>query len=148
LTDVSLPQYGFEIIEHPADMGLQMRAQTLEQLFVQAALGLTSILVDIDLIKSEITTSINLSAPNSEELMYKWLSEILYLFDGEQKLFNNFDVSITKASSSLSLSATACGEPYDKIRHQVRTYVKAITYHQLSVKACQNNFEAKVFLDI
>lgn len=139
---------GSEIIEHPADMGLNAWAQSLPELFAQSALALTSVLVDMNSISTKLSKTIELSAANKEDLLYKWLSEILYLYDGEKKLFRHFDIGITAGNKEFNLRAILHGEKYNKGRHQIRTYVKAITYHQLAIKPCKNGFEATIFLDI
>ncbi|MGH8459275.1 MAG: archease [Nevskiales bacterium] len=42
----------------------------------------------------------------------------------------------------------ARGEKFSKKRHRSRTYIKAVTYHQLSVKQSPAGWRATVFLDV
>jgi SHS2 domain-containing protein len=46
------------------------------------------------------------------------------------------------------IRATAQGEKFNPARHRSRTYIKAVTYHQLSIKKAQDGYEATVFLDV
>jgi SHS2 domain-containing protein len=42
----------------------------------------------------------------------------------------------------------AHGEKYDKARHRAGTYIKAVTYHQLSVQRTPEGWKATVYLDV
>ena len=47
-----------------------------------------------------------------------------------------------------ALTAELAGEPYAPARHDVRTEVKAVTYHQLSVTRQAGGWVARVILDL
>jgi len=51
-------QSGFEIIDHPADMGFRVWARTLPELFELAGATLSGILADIDSIEAVNQTSV------------------------------------------------------------------------------------------
>jgi SHS2 domain-containing protein len=40
------------------------------------------------------------------------------------------------------------GGKFDKARHRAGTYIKAVTYHQLSVKKTGEGWKATVYLDV
>jgi SHS2 domain-containing protein len=46
------------------------------------------------------------------------------------------------------LKATIAGEPLDDARHQQRADVKAVTLHGFSVEKPDDNWKARVLLDI
>lgn len=130
----SIDEYRIRVLDHTADMGFEVNGNSLQNVFELSARALTSILTDVTGIKAVETTQVQLEAADLDGLMHAWLSEILYLFDGEKMLFTSF------ACSSLDLSETSCtlsaelgGEPYDPLKHAVSTYVKAITFHQMRI---------------
>ena len=75
----------------------------------------------------------------------KWLTEILYHYDGQGFAAGKFIISdLTLAR----LGATVAGEPFDERKHAPRLDVKAIKYHQLLVEKAASGARIRVFLDI
>ncbi|MBX9671595.1 MAG: archease [Candidatus Obscuribacterales bacterium] len=141
---------GFEILDHPADMGFRCRAKTMEVLFERCARGLTSLLVDLGSIECQIEREFDYQGDELDLVLYNWLSEILFLFDAEGLLFSKFVVKniLTTGESLTKFEATLYGQNFDRTKHEVKTYVKAITLHQLKVERKAGEIEAQVFLDI
>jgi len=140
---------GFEVLDHPADMGFRAWAPTLTDLFAECARALMSVLVDLDSVTADESVGVEVLGDDVETLLYNWLAEIIYLFDGEKKLFRDFSILSHRSSDGTEfLQAELQGEPYDRERHEIKTYVKAITFHQLKVEHTPKGFTAQVFLDI
>lgn len=139
---------GYELLDHPADLGFEVRAKDLSELFSLAACALSSVIVDADSVESSESVSVSIESADIELLMYDWLSEVLYRYDGEGLLFKKFQVSLIDQDGKRRLEAQLTGERFDSQRHQVKTYVKAITMHQLEVISDQSGCRATVFLDI
>ncbi len=138
-------QEGFRILEHPADIGIEARGGSLKDVFEFAALGLVSILVNPATIDPVEQRVVNIKASDLQNLLVKWLSEVLYLYDGEDFLVA--DVSIERLSPT-GLEAILTGEPVDERKHEFRMDVKAITYHNLKIVEGADHCSLQVFLDI
>ena len=136
---------GYAILEHPADLGIEARGATIVEAFQNAARALMSIILDDSKVEACEVREISTRAIDAEHLLVKWLSEILYLFDGQQFVAKEF--LITELTSQ-RLEATIRGERFSKVRHQTRLDVKAVTYHQLEVRQGEHEVTLKVFLDI
>ena len=136
---------GFRILEHPADMGLEVWGPELTDVFRQAALGLTSIIVDPASVGDRERRMVSLMGSDAENLLVRWLSEILYFYDGEGFLASDVEV---KSLHDSQLQATVMGERVDTGKHQFRMDVKAVTYHQLKIVFENDLWTARVFLDI
>lgn len=136
---------GFIILEHPADIGIEAYGQTLAEAFQQAAEGLMSIIIDSSTVSSVQKQDIDIAASDYEQLLVKWLSEILYLYDGKQFVSKEFNI---KKLTSTQLNAIVGGEPLSAIKHRTNIDVKAITYHQLVVRMDKENSFIRVFFDI
>lgn len=135
----------FEAFEHTADVGLRIRAGTLEELFAEAGRGFFALAMDNPQeIRPEKTFTISLEAGRLEDLFFDWLSELLYSLDGRHMLLSRFDVRL----SGLSLRAEVAGEPIDRDRHELAHEIKAITYHGLKVEQAPDGWLAEVILDI
>ena len=68
----------YEIIDHTADIGLRVFGQDLKSLFVNAASGMCSRLVDTADEHTGKWVKLELDAPGIEELFLSWLRELLY----------------------------------------------------------------------
>lgn len=135
---------GFEITDHTSDVGIVAYGKSLEEVFVNAALGTFSLVADLGAVAETIERSIEVDAMNREELLVAWLNELLYLFDAERLIFRRFQITGLEEEK---LSATAWGEEIDPSRHNLQTQVKAATYHQLKLEK-PNGFRAQVILDV
>ncbi|HET6883368.1 MAG TPA: archease [Pirellulales bacterium] len=135
----------YEIFEHTADLGLRVRAPDLETLFADAARGLTSMIAaNLEAIRPVREVAVSLAGTRRDDLLFDWLSEILYLFESERLLLADFTVRL----DGDGLKATARGEPLDESRHQLEHEVKAITYHGLKVEQTSDGWLAEVIVDI
>ncbi len=133
----------FQLIEHTADVGLIAYGQTLAEAFANAAYGLFSIIAELKTVKETESRQLELSEEDPEALLFEWLNRLIYLFDVEMLLFKRFDV---RDFDGRGLKATCYGEKYDSSRHQLKTEVKAATYHMLKVDSEKN--QVQVILDI
>jgi SHS2 domain-containing protein len=135
----------FELFEHTADLGLRVRAGTLEELFLDAAQGLLAMLVaNPGEVRAEKTKTITLTADDVSYLLFDWLTELLYVFETDKLLLSTFELKI----DGTSLTATCRGEPMDETRHRMEHEVKSITYHRLRVEKTEGGWEAEVIVDI
>ena len=80
-----------------------------------------------------------------EELLVAWLSELLYAYEAQRRLYSKFD--ITRLTEN-EFEATVQGEVFDAARHPIRREIKAITYHQLRVWNDEKSWKATVIFDI
>ena len=136
----------YETFAHTADLGLRVRAANLDELFVDAARGLTSFLVaNLDAVRPVEEIHIELEGDSLDYLLFDWLTELLYRFETEHWLFRQFDVAVAQDGK---LSATCRGERMDVTRHQMDHEVKAITYHGLRVEQTHDGWFAELIVDI
>ncbi|MBF0565511.1 MAG: archease [Nitrospirae bacterium] len=136
---------GFEVFDLSGDLGLRIFGESLDDLFVSAALGFYSSVTDPGkiLVKTEI--GVSLEEESLEALLVAWLNELIYLLDAEGFLCKYVDV---KSVSQRHLVADLHGEPFDAVRHECGLLVKAATYHGLSVLYDGGTWKATVILDL
>ena len=138
-------QPGFVILDHPADLGIEAQGQTLAEAFEQAAIALMSIILDLTTVEPKEFRDVQLKATDQEQLLVKWLEELLYLYDGENFVGSKF---VVEELGPNHLNASVRGEPFSEAKHLTRLDVKAITYHQLLAQQNQEGGRVRVFLDI
>jgi len=135
----------YEFIEHTADLGFKAYGTGLEELFAHAAEAFFETLVELESIKEREERSIEVEADALDDLMVSWLGELLYLYDTEGLLFKGFQV---KQIEDNRLAANVRGEILDLARHEIKTEIKAVTYHKLYVKKVGGGWETQVIFDI
>ena len=128
-----------------SDVAFRARGKNLSELFANAGLALEEVMTDTSKVKEKVSRTVELEAIDLKQLMFKWLTELIYYRDAEGLVFSKFDVSVDK--DGLAMSAVVSGEELDKNVHEIRTQVKACTYHKMKI---QKNAEwgAQVILDI
>ena len=134
----------YEVFEHTADLGLRVRAADLESLFAEAALALFATVVDLAEVRLTQQETFRIEGGDHEYLLFDWLNELLFAWEGRRLLFADFQVRIDDEG----LTAEARGEPLELERHRLDHEVKAITYHGLKVEQQGDQWLAEVIVDI
>jgi SHS2 domain-containing protein len=135
----------YETFDHTADMGIRVFGRTEEEVFANAAYALFDQLTDLRKVGDKVAQEISVEGADREDLLIRWLGELLFLSQSRGFLFKEF--SILHLESNL-LRAIARGEIFDPSRHRFETEIKAVTYHQVEVKQKDKGWEAKVIFDI
>jgi SHS2 domain-containing protein len=137
----------FEVFEHTADVGLRIEAKSLEELFVTAARGVFSLVVENrEAIEPRQTVRIEIESEDLVGLFVDWLRELIYRFETEHILLSEFRVELS--NDRRRLRAECRGETADWSRHLPDSELKAVTYHGLRVEQTAGGWEAEVILDI
>ena len=111
------------------------------------------IVAELDSVEPKKAFRVSVGAFSTEELLVEWLRELLYLYETKRVLFKKFIIGemvplTKKGVKGYRLKAEASGEKLDLARHEIKTEVKAVTYHQLSVAKKGNTWIARVILDV
>lgn len=135
---------GFEFVEHTADVGVRGRGRDLPDLFRNMARGLFAVIAGTGSVRPERERRVELEAESAPDLLHDWLEELNALHQIEGELYAEFEVVI----EGTRLRARVRGEPIDPARHDLRTEVKAVTWHDLELREAPGGWEARVLLDI
>lgn len=150
---------GYRILDHTADIGVEVRGETLADLFSQAALALVDLLTDRSLLTGEAERMIRVEGSDLDELWVNYLREVLYLFNADNFLVKeilqinrNLPVITLEESkdksAGVSLEAHFSGEIYNPCRHAVNTEIKAVTYHRAEVKQTPAGWQGVFIVDV
>jgi SHS2 domain-containing protein len=135
----------FEILDISGDVGIKAYGKSLKDTFIHSAIGLYSLITDLDTVKEKKTIYISVESDSREGLLVLWLNELIFHFDaygfvGKKIIITEFTPSLLKASLS--------GEDFDPERHEKRLLVKAATYHRLRIEKKDDTWEVDVIFDI
>jgi len=136
---------GHQILEHPADLGIEAWGASFSEALSEAVAGLGGVLVDPSGIVPREERDMKLAADDRETLVVRVLSEVLYRFDADHFVPSGLKTDLEAATA---FQGAVVGESLDPSRHQLRLDVKAVTYHQLSVVTSPSECRIRVFLDI
>jgi SHS2 domain-containing protein len=136
---------GFEIFAVTADKGIRAWGQDLPEVFVNAARGLWSLMVEPGTVRPLRAYPVRVEASDREALLVAWLNELLYLHEAEHIALSAFAVT---GLSEECLEAVAEGEPLDPQRHAPVGHVKAVTYHLLQIRPAGAGWEGQVVVDV
>jgi SHS2 domain-containing protein len=132
----------FEEIEHTADQALRICGSNLEELLLNAARGMNSLMVPKHAPYSEHQEKfVELEAMDSESLLVDWLSELAYWAEREMLVFHKFKI---ESVSSTHLRAIMYGTRVA----QLEKHIKAVTYHNLQIVQTENGLTATVVFDV
>ena len=81
---------------------------------------------------------------SAEDLLVAWLRELLVLSESEEVVFCDFTIT---SFSEWRVEADVWGGPISKKVHRSGAAVKAITYHNLSVKY-ESDWQGMVTFDV
>jgi SHS2 domain-containing protein len=130
----------YELIDHTGDVGVVARAPTLEALFAECARAMFAILAEAGAPAPSGSDSFPVPGADPAEELRDFLSELLYRFSAERRMYVRFDPGTG--------SVGAAWEPYDGTRHPLRTELKAVTYHQLEAVRDGDEWRGRVIFDV
>ena len=137
---------GYEFFGTTADKGILARGRDLPELFVNAARGLVALMVeDPGAVRPAERRPVRLSAGSREGLLVAWLSELLYLYEGEGFLASSATIGRLEETE---LAAEVSGEAFDPARHRAAGHVKAVTYHGLEITRDDRGWRAPIIVDV
>jgi len=134
----------WEHFHHQADIGVRGCGESLESAFEQAALALTAVIAEPEVVAAKQAVSIHCQAPDRELLFADWLNALIYEIATRKMLFSRFEVNVTGDE----LHATAWGELIDLARHKPAVETKGATYTELYVDKLEGTWIAQCVVDV
>ena len=135
----------YEYFDHTADMGMRAYGRDLAELFSNGAVGMFGLMTSLAAFKPDDALDVLLNADNVEELFWKWLRELHYLFSTQKLVFKQFEF---KELNEKTVWATCWGGYFDPARHPSGREVKAVTHHGFQVVKSENGWRAEVIFDL
>ena len=131
-----------------ADIAIEAYGKNLDELFGNSALAIFEESADINKIDVKEKKTIKLGAKNIGDLLFDFLSEILFLKDTYSMIFKKATIKISKKTDGYSINAELFGEKIDAKKHELRNDIKAITLHMFSVEKTKEGYKALVVVDV
>lgn len=139
--------YKFLEDEAIADIAFEATGKTLEEVFELCAQAMFEQTADVDKIEEKVKKIIKLENKDIKQLLYDFLSEIIFIKDTESLIFKRVEVSI-KQNKTHKLSALLMGEEVNIEKHEPRNDIKAVTMHMFELKKVKDKWKAHVIIDV
>ena len=137
-----MPRY--EPLDHTADTGIVAYGANLPELFENAAFGMFDLMFDLSELHTGREQPVSVEAEGLEELLLRWLEELLFRAESEGLAWLDFSVAEV---GEQSLSGVAKGVSSEGIE-LVGPPIKAVTYHDLEVAETESGWRARVIFDV
>jgi len=149
----------FTVFDHTADVGLEVRAESLADLLATAARAVFDQMLEDWPAAAEVQEEVlarPAAGPEGDrgELLVVWLQELLYRFETRRLVPLSFDFAAAGPACQVlagrprEVRARVAFGRFDPARHRARLEVKAVTYHGLQVREAGGAWSARFILDV
>jgi SHS2 domain-containing protein len=140
----------YSVFDHTADVGLEVRGTSLEDLLATAARATFDQMLEDWPAAVDCRREVRARPPagmegDHPELLVDWLQELLYLFETDRLVpleYEFLEVGPREIKADVGFGR------FDPGRHRTRLEVKAVTYHRLEVREDADGWYARFILDI
>jgi SHS2 domain-containing protein len=138
-----------EMLDHTADVGFELKAPTLEDLFEEARRALLMVVFERPPQEGEDEGEIRLSAPDLEMLLVRWLNELNYLIQDSGFVPVRAEIEIrATGGAGYALEARLSGTPLLLEKYGWQGEIKSATFHGLEITDNEEGWHARVILDV
>ncbi len=148
-----------------ADIAYEAYGKDLNELFENAAFAIFELSANLATVDAKEKIEFELENEKIENLLYDFLSEILFLKDSKYMVFKKVKVTICekiedflrpeiskkflgKQNKKYHLKAVLEGETINPQKQQLENDIKAVTMHMFEVKKEKNQWKATIVVDI
>jgi SHS2 domain-containing protein len=135
----------FNVLDISGDIGLTAFGGSLQEAFVNVAIGMYSLMTGLDAVATTKTIHVSVESQSPDSLLVSWLNELIFHFDTYGFIGKEIDIN---EFSETRISALIAGEEFDPERHEGKLLIKAATYHQLRIEKKDERWEISVIFDI
>jgi len=130
---------GYRILDHTADIGIEVHGATLADLFSQAAFALVDLLTDRTMLTGATEKVIHIEGSDMTDLWINYLRELLYLFNGDNFLVKDVLEINFNAPTNIRHSGTpALTETHNSLN------LNEITINKSEGKAAERRLDASL----
>jgi SHS2 domain-containing protein len=131
---------GFRELEHTADWELEVWAPNLPGLLEQAARGMYALAGMRLETGPRQSHTLEVQAQDAESLLVQFLSELLFLAEGERIGVDAFDLHLAKYQLTAQMSGAAIAS--------LEKEIKAVTYHRLKIRQVGDSLQVNIVFDV
>jgi SHS2 domain-containing protein len=132
-----------------ADLAFDASGDSLQELFLGATCAVIEALADPTTVGSTWRKSIERTDEDPAELLFDWLSDLVYWKDAAGVVFSRSELTLTPQDHSCwKLTGVLYGEPVNGSAQTLRADVKGITKHLYRLLEKEGQWTVRVVLDV
>lgn len=132
-----------------ADVAIEAKGKTVEELFESVGKALFDVVGKQPPQEPLRQVSFSVKAPLLEDLLRKWLNELIYIKDNKRLYLVHFNFQFSEIEGQMMVQSRLQGVPLNVMSsHQFRVDPKGIAMHGFSVKKQKNEYTAKFIVDV
>jgi SHS2 domain-containing protein len=133
-----------------SDAAFEASGDSPSDLFTAAAHAVIETMADPATVSTQWKKTIEREEENLADLLFEWLSAIVYVKDAEGVVFHGASANVTedRGQGRCRVQGRLAGEPINPQRHDLRADPKAVTKHLYEVRQGGGRWMARVVLDI
>src|SRR3989344_3493028 len=126
--------HNFEYLEHTADAKFRAYGATLGECFENSAKAMVNVVCALEKISAAEETEINAEAESAEDLLHKFLENLLFEIETREMLYSEFKIEISNDRTRWFLKCIARGEAINLEKHSIKSEIKAVTWHEFFLR--------------
>lgn len=143
--------HGFHFLDDvaTADLAFDASGDSLQELFQGATCAVIEALADPTTVGSTWRQTIERSDENPAELLFDWLSDLVYWKDAAGVVFSRSELTLTHQDHGCwKLTGLLYGEPVNGSAQTLRADVKGVTKHLYNLQQKEEQWMVRVVLDV
>lgn len=143
--------HGFHFLDDvaTADLAFDASGDSLQELFQGATCAVIEALADPATVGSTWRQTIERSDENPAELLFDWLSDLVYWKDAAGVVFNRSELTLIRQDhGGWKLTGLLFGEPVNGSAQTLRADVKGVTKHLYRLEQSGGQWIVRVVLDV
>lgn len=142
--------YSFRFLDDVAvaDIAFEAEGDTAEEVFLGATQALVETMADPRTVASLWVRHVDQRDEDLADLLFEWLSEIVYWKDAAGVVFHEVALTLTRQDGSWIVQGRLAGAPVDYQTQHLRNDVKGITKHLYELRQVGERWRATVVLDV
>lgn len=140
----------FRLVEHTADISVEVNAHTLQDLFITSAEAYYNVVGTFnDDLHLHEELEVNLTSTNIEYLLIEFLGEINYQLNVKHNFCGKiFSLNLGKNNNGVFLDCRLGSRKIDAESDILKEEIKAVTYHNINIRKTDNGLKVTIVFDI
>lgn len=130
-----------------ADIAYEAYGKDINEVFENAALAIFDLSADIKTVDAKQKIEFELENGKLDNLLYDFLSEILFLKDSKYMVFKKVKATIKEGKPN-KLKAVIEGDTINPQKQHLENDIKAVTMHMFELNKVKDGYRARIVVDI
>jgi SHS2 domain-containing protein len=138
-------QKRYRLTPRQSELAVRVSGDSQADLFANSAFALFDVMTDLDKVDIKDRIALEVEGGDRDDLMVNWMRELLYLYQGSGYLLKAFHIREAKETQ---VKAEVSGEKIDPDRHEMKTEILAVAYHQSRMQKTGDQWIAQLIFEI